>query len=530
MLKKLKLGWLGGNNNVRENVKVQPGSGVAEGFRPVLDATGLLDTHERRRLVRMLRENCPFSENIIEVWWIQPLKELAIRVQDMPAAWAGSFSHPGGFLDLSLNVAVRAVKLVRGMMLPPGAAPEEQAEQSSGWVCAVYWAALFHHLNWLSGVEGRTDKGLPWHPGMAGPAGPWRIRRATGEPSSLNSVYMACRMLPESGILWLQRWPALSEALLAYLCGEKAESGLLNSIISDALSGCGIVAASTEIGDQISGNNKQKHDEISPKLSNDVDNPLSSKAYIGPSSETIGIVENQYDSEQAENAVLVKSEKDVAEIPNFSENSELVTLSSAFENGGGRINEIPAGLYTDISAPLSAEELLDVLDSQMETGSVKDAFQSNSGLSKEIPGPVEESEKSDALSDIHDTESDGTPGQAFLSWLKLSVNNGSLTVNEHDSLLHILAGYTFLVSPDCFYKYISSSPDVTQEKTQLQKSFEDLNVHYLRNGKGLFHYHKYDTADRTGRFTKMSGYMILPGVIFQEGNCPIDSIWLSPKT
>lgn len=40
------------------------------------------------------------------------------------------------------------------MMLSPGATPEEQAEQTPGWACAVYWAGLLHNLEWLAQVEG----------------------------------------------------------------------------------------------------------------------------------------------------------------------------------------------------------------------------------------------------------------------------------------------------------------------------------------------------------------------------------------
>ncbi|MBW6637350.1 TraI domain-containing protein, partial [Salmonella enterica subsp. enterica serovar Weltevreden] len=151
------LKWLTGLGlAVRTEHSVRPSVQPAQagGFRNVLSGQLLLETAERQKFVRMLRENCPLSQSVFDEFWLKPLEQMAARVQEVPAAWAGPFSTPGGFTDLSLSVAASAVRLVRGMMLPPGATPEEQAEQGPAWICAVFWAGLFHHLEWLSQIEG----------------------------------------------------------------------------------------------------------------------------------------------------------------------------------------------------------------------------------------------------------------------------------------------------------------------------------------------------------------------------------------
>ncbi|MEH5573105.1 TraI domain-containing protein [Raoultella ornithinolytica] len=538
MLRKLKLGWLGGNHGVQaETEKTKPetmsgGQREEAGFRPVLHATGLLNTPERRKLIRMLRENCPFSEKIIESWWLEPLYMLVVRVQGTPAAWTGSFSHQGGFIDLSLNVAVRAVKLVRGMMLPPGATPEEQAEQSSAWVCAVYWAALFHHLGWLSGVEGATENGRPWYPGLAVPAGAWRIRPAAGKRVSLNSVYMASRLLPESGVLWIQRWPALSEDLFVYLSGAKAESGILNSIISDALAGTGFekkiegtetLQPSVIKMDHLQGPGPE---HTTPKLSDTGPNLLSSKDNIAHSLETIGTVQDQYDSTEAENAVLVKDRDEITPLLHSAAANTPVELVSAFQNTELSPASTKEAEEDDNCMPLSADELLGVLDQKM-------APDISAALSSPVVPAAHDvsrvGEGNNHQNNMQKASQRDMTGGDFLEWLKQSVDDGTLTVNEKDSIMHVLAGFVFLISPDCFYKYINTLPEGNYDKSAIQKGFESLNVHHLRNGKGLYHYHKYDAPDKTGRFTKMSGYMILPGIIFKEGGCPKDSNWLSPR-
>lgn len=539
MLRKLKLRWLEGNRGAPVPIIQAPpesstGGRVREGgFWQMNDAHGLLDTPERRKLIRILRENCPFSEKVLEAWWIEPLQKLAVRVQGTPATWTGAYSHQGGFVDLSLNVAVRAVRLVRGMMLPPGATPEEQAEQSSAWVCAVYWAALFHHLSWLSGIEGGVENGQPWYPGMSAPSGAWRIRRATGEYSSMNAIYMASRLLPETGVLWLQRWPALSEALFIYLSGAKSESGILNSIVADALSGCGVESNPKEAVEpannakMLMDGNVLKTEDISPKISDIESVLLSSHEGIEPSSEIMGSIKNQYDSAQQgqpESAVSVKGNEAATSLHSSNTVTEPLALISAFENS----EEIAVSdeQYTGDStaSALSASELLGVLDQQM-LGSV----QADSSASAAASDSVPENTSGNPLNEVQDAGAPDSTGAAFFDWLKRSVEDGSVTVNESDSLLHVLAGYVFMNSPDCFYRFIATLPEGNHDKSQIQKSFESLNIHHLRNGKGLYHYHKYDAPDKTGRFTKMSGYMILPGIIFKQGSCPKDSIWLSPK-
>jgi hypothetical protein len=51
---------------------------------------------------------------------------------------------------------------------------------------------------------------------------------------------VAFRLLPEAALLWLQRWPVLSDTLLLFLSGRRAEAGILNSIVNDALRSCGL--------------------------------------------------------------------------------------------------------------------------------------------------------------------------------------------------------------------------------------------------------------------------------------------------
>lgn len=516
----LGLQWLMGRGNTGDGGKRKILSLAKEqrntsGFRATQTATALLQTAERRQLIRVLQENCPLSQQIMEAWWLKPLEQLALRTQDIPAAWSGPFSAPGGFIDLSLTAASRSVRLARGMMLPPGATPEEQSEQAAGWTCAVYWAALFHHLDWLSGIEGETQSGKAWYPGLSIPAEIWRIRPRTGQlPARCTGMYLANRLLPDAGVLWLQRWPELSDSLLSYLCGQRVESGILNSIITDARASCGLTESfstgpaiptlvSQEIEHQFNNNNINNN---SPKLSDAEPNQSSINRSDSCDKNTIISGLSRYAEKGIESVIQVTSAE----------------LASAFDSKDDVVEQ-QENSASESHSPVSTGDLLSVLDQMSGSQSGLEPMQKGEhAIAAQTPIVLAPTAETDCIDE-------SSPGTLFLAWLKQSVIDGSLTVNQSDSILHVLARFVFLVSPDCFYKYISSVNDAIQGKVLLQKSFEALNIHYSQNGKGLYHYHKYDTPDKTGRYTKTSGYMMVSDVIFKTGVYPSDSELLAPR-
>ncbi|WP_391595527.1 TraI domain-containing protein [Yersinia aldovae] len=170
-----------------------------------------------------------------------PIRELAIRVQQLPAAQSGPYAREGGMLDEALDVAVCAVRLSRGWMLPPGVTPEEQAEQSSAWRTAIFWAALLHNLSALDEMTAFHQDGSHWYSGLTAPSTCWRVRFTPTTPATVLKAAMAAyRLLPEQGLCWLSRWSEVTEKLLAYLSGNKAVSGVLHAAVSEARQKCGL--------------------------------------------------------------------------------------------------------------------------------------------------------------------------------------------------------------------------------------------------------------------------------------------------
>ncbi|MCX8956978.1 TraI domain-containing protein [Erwinia psidii] len=513
-------GWLTGRGRQDNSVPAtvtQAGQGGAAGFYAVRSGRDMMQTGERQRLIRALSDNSPLSGPFTEAWWLRPLEELAARVQACPAAWSGPFSGPGGFTDLSLNVAVRAVRFVRGMMLPPGATPEAQAEQGPGWACAVYWAGLLHHLNWLTQMEGEEQGGHAWYPGLTLPQTSWRVRPgAEGRP--MRGAYMALTLLPADGLVWLQRWPALSETLLTFLAGERARSGILHGIISDALSSCGMspdtspesqapACATPALAVSAPACNP-------PKLSETAAKPLSSNTDVSITSAPIK-------TDVAPYTLLPESNhSSLADIPAG------MALASALGAGEGIVplTENGDSASDGQDGPPDTGGLLSLLDLMADGKNVSGP----DGAVTAEPDGASAPQAVENASEATRPEAE-SPGDAFLAWLRAGVDDGTLTVNGQDSILHVLAQFVFMVSPGCFYRYAASDGSLTTDKDALQKSFEALGIHHSRKGKGLFHYHQYDSPDKSGRYTRVSGYMISADFILKKGRCPADSIWLSAK-
>lgn len=504
---------LGQSGRAEHTVRPSVQPSQAGDYRYVRPGQALLETVERQKLIRILRENCPLSQTACYEFWLKPLQQLAGRVQEVPAAWTGPFSSPGGFIDLSLSVAAGSVRLVRGMMLPPGATPEEQSEQGPAWVCAVFWAGLFHHLDWLSQVEGSLEGGKPWYPGMEMPGANWRVRPRQGGTGAMNGIYIASRLIPDAAAVWLQRWPGISGALYLYLSGQKAQSGILNSIISDALASVAFTPGTKSVlilstvspeapGESIRGSDKTGGNSL-PDLIDDDMKQSSRNRNITPVPDLIETASAGYDANQT------RTNNDAAGVV-----TEQVALLSAFDN---RDIQSPDGTSeeSDTNESVSTAELLSVLDQMSGSPASGTAVPVETGSATE--------------DDTTSTAESSNPGKAFLAWLKSSIPDGLVSVNESDSFAHILAQFVFIVSPECFYKYLSLNTNESVDKSALQKSFEALDVHYSRNGKGLWHYHKYDTPDKSGRYTKMSGYMLSADIIYRKGTCPPDSVWLARR-
>ncbi|MDC9595162.1 TraI domain-containing protein [Xenorhabdus sp. IM139775] len=173
-------------------------------FRPQ-SADELLATPLRRQCLRQLWENSALPDGLYQRFYLTPIRQLLSRVQQVPATREGDWSGSGGFIDLTLKFTTYSVRLAKGHLLPPGAAPETQATQSLLWQAVVFWTALFYHLPLLQALEGELEDGHGWQPGLWTPDRRFRFRFRSAQPDlpAPLKALLASRLLPEDAVSWL---------------------------------------------------------------------------------------------------------------------------------------------------------------------------------------------------------------------------------------------------------------------------------------------------------------------------------------
>ncbi|PHM24800.1 TraI domain-containing protein [Xenorhabdus budapestensis] len=204
-------------------------------FRPQ-SADALLATPLRRQCLQQLWQNSTLPEGLYQRFYLAPIKQLLGSVQQVPATPEGNWSGRGGFADLTLQFTTCAVRLAKGHLLPPGAAPETQAAQSVVWQAVVFWAALFYHLPLLRQLEGELEDGHVWQPGWWAPERRFRFRfqvSQTISPAPLEAM-MAARLLPEEVVSWLSLVPEAWRCLTLPLGGHPSAVPLMDSLLQEA--------------------------------------------------------------------------------------------------------------------------------------------------------------------------------------------------------------------------------------------------------------------------------------------------------
>lgn len=171
---------------------------------------------------------------------------LAGFVQQLPASEAHHHAGPGGLLLHALEVALEAMKLRRGALLPPGASAEELARLQDVWTYACVSAALLHDIGKPLADQRVTLFGADhaplgqWNPTdgpMGQPARYYRVefvaRRRYRRHERLTPL-LAGHIVPAEGLRWLAGEPEAMDAWLATLQGDYEEAGPLGAIVSKA--------------------------------------------------------------------------------------------------------------------------------------------------------------------------------------------------------------------------------------------------------------------------------------------------------
>lgn len=206
-------------------------------FRP-MPASELLATTRRQQWLQSLWDYASLPKGMYRQYYLAPLEHCVALMQQFPLTKSGPYARSGGMADYMLETVSYAARLSKSYMLPVGAPPEEQAAQSAAWNAVVVYAAMLSSLEYLCNLHIELESGKSWFPLLDAPPEPYRFRfvqELSAERRQSFGAMLAWRIIPVETIGWLNSWPEAMKTLSTYLTGFRAQSGVVNTIVSDAI-------------------------------------------------------------------------------------------------------------------------------------------------------------------------------------------------------------------------------------------------------------------------------------------------------
>lgn len=484
----------------------------------------LTTTPARQIYLQQLWDNCALPAEQYQALYFTPLAQLLARVQNVPAAPAGPWSGSGGYGDMVVRYVTCAVRLAKAHLLPPGAAPEEQAAQGVLWNAVVYWSALFYHLPLLGQLTGELRSGEPWLPGMSVPAGPYRFR-FNPTPSRANvaqsaATLMACQLLPRRATGWLSTVPTTLDCLAQRLCGLPSPLPVLDELLATAAKKSGAVSLPVTRQSFVSSPEApalMPFTGTEPAISAGGDaiapaDPLPGAEALQsalaadeilPSSETTG------SHDEADNVIA-----EVTPVPDDDMQALLALL------GNDADAAVPDESAADVALPCEADEPVpgpahqpDSCATVSPVGSGQDNTQI-SVVAVQKGGPFVARNSNEQVQE----------GEVFWKWLRDGVRSGSLPVNGPDDALQVVAGFVLLPVPGLFFRYLKEAGHDGEKRESVQQAFERLNYHRRQDNRRYFFARIYATEDQQGSFRRVKGYLVKASLLFNP--VPQDSRYL----
>jgi len=503
---------------------------------PILTATDLLAPPHRQGFLRQLSSLVSVSDAHFQALYVTPIKHLAELVQQLPASEAHHHVGQGGLLDHSMEVAVTALQLRRGYLLPPGAPPEDQARLQDLWTYAVFTSALMHDIGKpvmdqhveLYDEQGRSS-GVwdPWGRPMPDP-GSYRVRFARERRHKLHErvvPLLAPRIITPAGLGWLAGDHAVFAAWIAALSGVIEDAGALGEILLQAdqqsvarnLTGAASVprVATTQakpLADRLLTGLRYLLDEGALPLNRPgaagfcagEDLWLVSKRALDALREHL-LAEGQPGIPSRNERVMDELQQHGLLIPNqdraiwtadvqledWSQRLTLLRFAASRlwpdpqtrpQPMTGRVTSLadqenpPAEAFsvTDLPLPVVEAEHAMAVTQLAGTEGEGGGGEGSDATRSQPPGQGASPQEATPAPNIADEEEED-PGARFLRWLAESIDNGSLEVNTPRARLHVLSEGLALVTPGIFRDF---DPSRWQN---VQKRFQRLKHHRKRS-------------------------------------------------
>lgn len=475
----------------------------------------------RKNCLQQIWENSALPADVYHRFYIMPLQGLLARVQNVPATQHGRWSQSDGFGDLTLQFTTCAVRLAKGYMFPPGAAPEEQAEQNVMWNTVIFLSALFWHLPLLASLEGELLNGKSWLPGITVPDSPYRFRFREADNSSAFAALAAGQLMPAEATGWLAENPKALGNLAGALWNQHPAMPLIRRLMKQAAEK--VESPLLEVSganEKVNTLTERAYSVLQTPSDQETESKLSVEAKLKtaspevPDLQGIQLTSSIVPVPMADDSNLVSNEKagEITECdPNETEKADtemLLSLFSAIEEPSisTRAENEPESL------PLN--ELLSEADKpEINQVVAEDAFPEY---------VVEDNINSHGINiDAQKTVIKKQTGSEFLRWLSEGLRSKRIDINQPDSRAHAVAGFIFLRVPDIFYLYIRES-GVELSRDTIQMEFEKLHIHRVRRGERFIKAKLYHSPGKEDAFKPVSGYLVKTTLLFRGAPSPED--------
>lgn len=549
MLNRLKK-LLPGNSNTSGTETTTPETArqpehLPEGFYIPRTAEELTSTPRRKQCLKQLWENSSMPSDVYQQFCLAPVQKLLMAAQNVPAAGDSRWADANGFGDLTLQFTTYAVRLARGYMFPPGATPEEQAAQSGVWNAVVFWSALFYHLPLLAHLEGELVSGKLWQPGISSPDEAFRFRyrqqHLQGTEAQQLAAVMAGQLLPEGATAWLATVPGALQNLAGAVWHQHPEMALIRSVLKTAAEEVESPLLASPVTEPVtaplpSENTVQSEDNVPSESQPETSTEASAPEMPAVVTEVGEFTLQPSVSGTGEAEAVVPDtlqfatgaeEKSPEELSLHDDTDMLLSLFSAVSDETGPPE-------ADVAEPVENKETVSDESgcaNSEQAGAESDPAQDTGifGSVLCISEPAQEIKKSPEHSqDRNSTENVRAPGSSgeFVEWLRHGLDSGEIPVNQPDARVHLIAGYAFLRVPDVFYLYLKQTGS-NHDRRYVQSVFERAGLHRVRSGERFVQARLYDSAERTGRYQPVSGYLVKSRSLFSGNGSPGDSPFIT---
>ncbi|UCB33471.1 helicase (plasmid) [Duffyella gerundensis] len=516
-----------------------------EGYFLPLSAADLLSLPHRKKMLRQIWDNSSLPEDVYAKLYLAPLKDLTSAVQNVPAASQGEWRREGGYIDLTLQYCAYSVRLAKGYMFPPGASPEEQSAQNSLWNAIIFWSALFSHLPLLNRYSGELLDGRQWLPGVTTPDSPYRFK-VVGNEVIDNGIatagLVASRLLPQEGYAWLAANPEAWRVLASFIYHDSTAMPAINEILLKArelvnspqktslnpVEPCSVMQHAIPISSM-----DTPKEELSSLL-----NASTTQDTAATTDEISGLVSTLTQNSTPDNKT--EASKSGSATQHNNDTDVLLGLFSAVDPSSAEDNETalmgvsvsePLGMNNEVLMPeLNERETVLKLASAAMTNeqcAIQDGML-NQPVNNVAAQERETTEPCEQPLPLSTHEPQGTThGEKFIKWVSGALLSEELTINQPDSLLHLISGFIFISLPGTIFKYIDKC-DEHVDKKAVQLSLEKMKILHTRNDNRFFKTKIYQNDKFEGKFQKRSGYMIKAvKIIPPEMNLKADSKFIT---